>query len=643
MNSITAAIMNYFNMRSQGALLISGEWGCGKTYYLNNELIKEFEKSGITPVVVSLFGVSNKKELSTRILSALLEDKVTEKLPVVTDYKKALGTIGGFVRNICSALPKINEYINVDKLFNEEELVFKIIPSGILLCLDDMERRNKKFSIIELFGYIDSLIVKKQMKILFIANEREIEEDREYMEKIIEKTIHFSPDINEVYDSIIKEYDNDKRFFEYLSGNEFIKKNYTHLLGNPELKEKLSNLRTFKFALEHFYHVFKGILQDKEDLNSGDIKNKLEYLWVFILAVSVEYKADQLSNEKRQGIDKFIDIPQIEKDVKLFDRISEGKKDNQQDSDYVLSFVEKYFKPSAILYHFNEQVYNFVVAGVPIDYSSLNKTLDRDFYVENDVKRPANQLLEKFMKDYTEFSDIEMRDNLKSLLSYVEEVQFNDYLSYINASVYLLGFLELYSDDEEDVMDKLKNGVTNFSQREDFKIISQINLEMAKMSIESMKNGAIDKFYSFVMTTIAQKKQEKEKDEVERIKQLFLTDLPEFARQFYSIDGKMPYYDDPILSNIDLTLIRERLKVLQPKDVQALVDLIEVRYEKSPQILSQLADEQSFLNNLKEEIDTKDMKEKLLSNLLINRDLKPRLDAAIKKLSQYSSLDSPSA
>lgn len=59
MNSITAAIMNYFNMRSQGALLISGEWGCGKTYYLNNELIKEFEKSGITPVVVSLFGVSN--------------------------------------------------------------------------------------------------------------------------------------------------------------------------------------------------------------------------------------------------------------------------------------------------------------------------------------------------------------------------------------------------------------------------------------------------------------------------------------------------------------------------------------------------------------------------------------------------------
>lgn len=69
MNPINESIKTYLTMENTGALLITGEWGCGKTYYLKNKLFtKEFDlinTDGDTfiPIIVSLFGVTDLKEI----------------------------------------------------------------------------------------------------------------------------------------------------------------------------------------------------------------------------------------------------------------------------------------------------------------------------------------------------------------------------------------------------------------------------------------------------------------------------------------------------------------------------------------------------------------------------------------------------
>ncbi len=81
MNPIEESIVSYLQLPSSGALLITGDWGCGKTYYLKNKLFTSnfnvaYKKDkSYVPIIVSLFGISNLKEIPERVLSAYL-DKV---------------------------------------------------------------------------------------------------------------------------------------------------------------------------------------------------------------------------------------------------------------------------------------------------------------------------------------------------------------------------------------------------------------------------------------------------------------------------------------------------------------------------------------------------------------------------------------
>ena len=50
-----------------GALMITGEWGCGKTYLLNNMLTDELKDTHII-LRVSLFGMESIEEIRTEVI-----------------------------------------------------------------------------------------------------------------------------------------------------------------------------------------------------------------------------------------------------------------------------------------------------------------------------------------------------------------------------------------------------------------------------------------------------------------------------------------------------------------------------------------------------------------------------------------------
>jgi len=49
-----------------GALLLTGEWGCGKTHLIKNELNNELKDSHIL-IIVSLFGMNSVEDIKTDI------------------------------------------------------------------------------------------------------------------------------------------------------------------------------------------------------------------------------------------------------------------------------------------------------------------------------------------------------------------------------------------------------------------------------------------------------------------------------------------------------------------------------------------------------------------------------------------------
>ena len=66
-------LKNYCDLDNPvGALMLSGEWGCGKTYLIKNKFIPS-EKDTYTFVNVSLFGIDSLDKLRAEVKKKWLE------------------------------------------------------------------------------------------------------------------------------------------------------------------------------------------------------------------------------------------------------------------------------------------------------------------------------------------------------------------------------------------------------------------------------------------------------------------------------------------------------------------------------------------------------------------------------------------
>ena len=67
--------------KSDYAIMLNGPWGCGKTYFVKNELIDDLQdKFNRDVVYISLFGINNLDDLYNNIALQILNIKTTEYL-----------------------------------------------------------------------------------------------------------------------------------------------------------------------------------------------------------------------------------------------------------------------------------------------------------------------------------------------------------------------------------------------------------------------------------------------------------------------------------------------------------------------------------------------------------------------------------
>ncbi|GFH42539.1 hypothetical protein Hs30E_10900 [Lactococcus hodotermopsidis] len=230
-------LKEYIAEPTSGSLLIDGEWGIGKTYFIN-DFVKEFEKeqNNFKIIKISLFGITSIEELSNKINTSLL----TKIGKVVDTGKNLLGELFESKLGIDISIIDFGSLLSATN--KDKNKTYKCI-----LIFDDLERCS--IDIKEILGYINNLNENYEQKVVVIANVAELK-DREanfrtYKEKVFSFIFNFEPDFENSALNILK-----TKFsgFSVLQGHQddivatFQSKKHTNLRTVINLSNKINRL-----------------------------------------------------------------------------------------------------------------------------------------------------------------------------------------------------------------------------------------------------------------------------------------------------------------------------------------------------------------------------------------------------------------
>ena len=78
---ISEYLINYIeNDKTRSAVMLTGPWGSGKSYYIQNQLVNKLEKNDKEIVCVSLYGLKNLAELNKSIYLEIRAKKAIKKI-----------------------------------------------------------------------------------------------------------------------------------------------------------------------------------------------------------------------------------------------------------------------------------------------------------------------------------------------------------------------------------------------------------------------------------------------------------------------------------------------------------------------------------------------------------------------------------
>ncbi|WNY89206.1 P-loop NTPase fold protein [Leclercia adecarboxylata] len=190
------SVINYLNYYFFGdsitdyAVLITGSWGSGKTYFIKNKIFID-DKERVKPLYVTLNGVTSITEITDQFFSQL-HPRLSSK---------SVRMLGVFASRILNGYAGTEVSKDVDDKSIVKDVFLNI--NNRIIIFDDLERCL--IPIQSILGYINSFVEHDGCKVLIVASEDDIPEEQKrtyYLkkEKVIGKTISLIPAIDEVID-----------------------------------------------------------------------------------------------------------------------------------------------------------------------------------------------------------------------------------------------------------------------------------------------------------------------------------------------------------------------------------------------------------------------------------------------------------
>ena len=307
-----------------GALLLTGEWGCGKTYIIENQLKKELMYTHII-IRVSLFGIPSVEEFHKSVKRAYIHgiggavDKVSE-----------VGKIKGAIDKVKDLIPNTTVKHAVSTVLSVNLVDFvkvenRVQSKKVVLVFDDLER--SKLTTEEKLGSINEYCENQHFNVIIVADEDKLKNDsyKEFKEKVVQRTIHHSPYYVDLIRSIIGEI-SDPGYNGFLRKNEpeitalfagtdmegqsldqkskeKIDSTYSTYDKDREqeksrwrdlLKKRPHNIRSLKAAIQDFYRIY-DLLEEKCMADT--------HKWLFsFLSFNLAAKANLIEKNERYGI-----------------------------------------------------------------------------------------------------------------------------------------------------------------------------------------------------------------------------------------------------------------------------------------------------------------------------------------------------
>ncbi len=318
--------------KTNSAIMLTGDWGTGKSYYIQHSLkpfLEKDENGKHQCVIVSLYGLKDVAEISKSIylgtrlkfLNAASEKATTAKFAGKTIVKGVAGFFGVDLSKDEGALQQLYESVDL---------------TGKLIILEDLERSG--IDILEVLGYVNNLVEQDGVKVLLVANEEEIirfesdnriiglqkkeeiEEEQnlraafdlpienegkilqcqsseDYLrikEKTISDTIRFEEDWQTAIVEIIQLFDNE--ILNKFSDSEGVKK-----IQNLMSYCKSYNLRSFIFACQKTVNIFE--ILDQKYLEDDIFVQAVFYGILSFVLKSKSGKVGKWKDEKYFSVD----------------------------------------------------------------------------------------------------------------------------------------------------------------------------------------------------------------------------------------------------------------------------------------------------------------------------------------------------
>jgi len=296
----------------QYAVLLIGNWGCGKTYFIKN-IIKKWEepeskedKITLKPIYVSLNGVSETSTINERIRTVISPFLYSKGMKVAKNiFKGLLKTTAKVDLNIDDDdKTDGNISFNIDSL-GIFESSNKDIKGKRILIFDDIERCKIKTD--EIFGYINNFVEHSECKVIMLTDEQKIKakyennkseidiDYKDFKEKLIGQTFEVKSDFDTAVSFFIAESKKINKTLDLSRHETLVKELF--------VSSELENLRVLKQALLDFNRLTTFINKEfiKHENYDGFIKNLLAY---FII-VYVEYKTGNDKIQEYQGYNYF--------------------------------------------------------------------------------------------------------------------------------------------------------------------------------------------------------------------------------------------------------------------------------------------------------------------------------------------------
>ena len=169
------------------AVMIDGNWGCGKTHFVLHDLkiaIEEYEEKNSKRNIkyISLYGCNSIEEIEKNIYWSIidktffdLQDRLKKAIPIEPVYGRVAEKRKKQQRILMTATKKIigTAMQKFDIAGKDFEVVSEIVTlDKNIFIFDDLERCN--CSINDILGYINGLVEHEGVKTILIANESEI-------------------------------------------------------------------------------------------------------------------------------------------------------------------------------------------------------------------------------------------------------------------------------------------------------------------------------------------------------------------------------------------------------------------------------------------------------------------------------------